>query len=62
MLEVSFKEEPEQLSFHAELMALLDMIGHAVSTLLADSSNFVKQALVEKSVNSLAVFFGKTKG
>ena len=30
--------------------------------LLADSVNPVKQALMEKSVTQLAVFFGKAKG
>ena len=34
---------------------------HAVSILLADSANSVKQALMEHSVTKLAVFFGKQK-
>jgi hypothetical protein len=34
----------------------------AVSVLLADNVNPVKQALLENSVTKLAVFFGKPKG
>jgi len=34
----------------------------AVSVLLADAVNPVKQALMENSVTQLAVFFGKLKG
>lgn len=49
------------LSYDAELVALHDLISQAVSVLLADSVNSVKQALMEHSVTKLAVFFGKLK-
>ena len=48
-------------SYDTELTALHDMISHAVSVLLADSANAVKQALMERSVTKLAIFFGKQK-
>ena len=48
-------------SYDTELTALHDLISHAVSILLADSANSVKQALMEHSVTKLAVFFGKQK-
>ena len=48
-------------SYDAELTALHDLISHAVSVLLADNINSVKQALMEHSVTKLAVFFGKQK-
>lgn len=40
----------------------LTSLSQVVSVLLADSVNPVKQALMEKSVTQLAVFFGKAKG
>ncbi len=48
-------------SYDVELVALHDLISQAVSVLLADSVNSVKQCLMEASVTKLAVFFGKQK-
>ena len=48
-------------SYETELVALHNLISHAVSVLLADTANNVKQALMEHSVTKLAVFFGKQK-
>ncbi|EEC06819.1 phosphoinositide 3-kinase regulatory subunit, putative [Ixodes scapularis] len=51
-----------QGSFESELQALHEMIQQAVSTLLSDSNNIVKQMLLEKGITQLCVFFGKQKG
>ena len=45
----------------SELYIFCFLFSHAVSILLADSANSVKQALMEHSVTKLAVFFGKQK-
>ncbi|CAN8016185.1 unnamed protein product [Ixodes persulcatus] len=50
-----------QGSFESELQALHEMIQQAVSTLLSDSNNIVKQMLLEKGITQLCVFFGKQK-
>ncbi len=50
------------LAYEAELAVLHESIGHAVSILMADNDNMVKQSLMEESVTRLAVFFGKQKG
>ena len=49
-------------TYENELNVLHDLISQAVSVLLADNVNPVKQALMENSVTQLAVFFGKPKG
>lgn len=54
-------DRPMLPSYDTELIALHDFISHAVSVLLADPANAVKQALMEHSVTKLAIFFGKQK-
>ncbi|KAK0078672.1 hypothetical protein PV325_002204 [Microctonus aethiopoides] len=54
------KEGPKP-SYDSELQTLHEMVQQSVSMLLTDSSNLVKQTLMESGINKLCVFFGKQK-
>lgn len=54
------KEGPKP-SYDSELQTLHEMVQQSVSMLLTDSSNLVKQTLMENGINKLCVFFGKQK-
>ncbi|XP_075209888.1 vacuolar protein sorting 15 isoform X2 [Lycorma delicatula] len=53
--------ETPRHSYESELATLHEMIQQAVSTLLTDPQNVVKQTLIENGITKLCVFFGKQK-
>ncbi|XP_063992587.1 phosphoinositide 3-kinase regulatory subunit 4 isoform X2 [Diachasmimorpha longicaudata] len=57
---VGNKEGPKP-NYDSELQTLHEMVQQSVSMLLTDSSNLVKQTLMENGINKLCVFFGKQK-
>ncbi|XP_069112623.1 phosphoinositide 3-kinase regulatory subunit 4-like isoform X1 [Argopecten irradians] len=50
-----------QASYDMELLSLQETIQQKVVTLLSDSDNVVKQALLENGITRLCVFFGRQK-
>ena len=57
----NYNYQPNHTNYDEELARLHELIGSAVQILLADHVNAVKQALMERSVTKLAIFFGKLK-
>ncbi|XP_057339748.1 phosphoinositide 3-kinase regulatory subunit 4 isoform X1 [Microplitis mediator] len=60
LINLGNKEGPKP-SYDSELQTLHEMVQQSVSMLLTDSSNLVKQTLMESGINKLCVFFGKQK-
>ncbi|XP_044003488.1 phosphoinositide 3-kinase regulatory subunit 4 isoform X2 [Aphidius gifuensis] len=54
-------KDGQKTSYENELQTLHEMIQQSVSMLLTDSSNLVKQTLMESGINKLCIFFGKQK-
>ncbi|XP_076266632.1 vacuolar protein sorting 15 [Rhynchophorus ferrugineus] len=57
-------EQPDDehtFNYELELHVLHQMVQEVVSSLLADTNNIVKQALINSGIHKLCVFFGKAK-